>query len=133
MLTAILSLASACAALAQQAPGAGPRYLRFDEAREIIDAFTANGMAPQDVLEAAVWDGWIHARNREIRARVDRGVEDSISNLALYGTSFTPLARLEGGEDAVGLDGTLVPAARDRVHALVAALSQPRPGNERLA
>ena len=62
-----------------------------------------------------------------VKFDIDRGVEDSISNLALYGTSFTLLARFEGGEDAVGADGTLVQAARDRVRALVAALSQPQP------
>jgi len=67
-----------------------------------------------------------------VKFDIDRGVEDSISNLALYGTSFTLLARFEGGEDAVGADGTLVQAARDRVRALVAALSQPQP-HERLA
>ena len=135
ILAAILNVAC-CAALAQQAPPRTPRYLRFDEAREIIAGFTSNGLAPQDVSHvsaAAGWDSWIRARDREIRARIDRGVEDSISNLALYGTSFTPLARFEGGEDAVGPDGTLVPAARDRVRALVAASSQPQPGNERLA
>jgi len=134
ILAAILSLVPAGEAFAQQAPQPTPRYLRFDEAREIIDGFKVNGLAAQDVSEvsqASGWDRWIRARDREIRARIDRGVEDSISNLALFGTSFTPLARFEGGEDAVGADGTLVQAARDRARALVAALSQRQP-NERL-
>ena len=65
----ILSLAPAGEAFAQQAPRPTPRYLRFDEAREIIDGFKVNGLAPQDVShisKASGWDGWIRARDREI-------------------------------------------------------------------
>ena len=39
------------------------------------------------------WPRWIRDRDREIRARVAQGDEDSLVNLWLYGTSFTDLPR----------------------------------------
>ena len=44
-------------------------------------------------LEAA-WPGWVTRSNAEIRARLERGDEDSIFNFWLYGTSFTKRPRI---------------------------------------
>jgi hypothetical protein len=49
------------------------------------------GLSPGD-LETR-WPRWIRERDREIRARVAQGDEDSLVNLWLYGTSFTDLPR----------------------------------------
>src|SRR5262249_27455888 len=59
----------------------------------------------------------------QVRARIDRGTEDSISNLILYGTSYTNLPRLESAESALSPSGSLSAAALDRVRVFVAALS----------
>ena len=102
----------------------GPRFLSFAEVQETLAAFgrTEN---------AEAWDAWIRTQDRHVRARVERGVEDSISNLILYGNSFTALPRLDSPEAAVNSAGELVEAARARVHAAATALA--RPGtNERL-
>lgn len=109
---------------------AQPRFLRFDEVRDVLAAYSAAPMAPEPAPDAASWDRWIRERDKAIRARVDRGVEDSISNLILFGTSFTSLPRVPAAEDA-SQDGELSRLARDRVHAFVAALAKPG-GNERL-
>ncbi len=109
---------------------AQPRFLRFDEVRDVLAAYSAAPMAPEPAPDAASWDRWIRERDRAIRARVDRGVEDSVSNLILFGTSFTSLPRLAGAEDATQ-DGELTVLARDRLRAFVAALAKPG-GNERL-
>jgi hypothetical protein len=53
---------------------------------------------------------------------VDQGVEDSISNLILYGASYANLPRLEGVQSAASETGELTASARARVHALTAAL-----------
>ncbi len=98
--------------------------MSFSEAQEILTAFSRTE-------DAAAWDAWIRTQDREVRARVERGVEDSISNLVIYGTSFTRLPRLEAPEAAVTSAGELVESARARVHAATAALAHPE-GNERL-
>ena len=100
-------------------------FLSYDAAREVLAA--APEFAPDAGLPGspAAWGAWIRERDREIRSRVDRGLEDSISNLVLFGTSFTRLPRFESAEDSAGPDGDLTDAAQARVRALVSALSGP--------
>ena len=98
--------------------------MSFAEAQEALTAFGRTE-------DAAAWDAWVRAQNREVRARIERGVEDSISNLILRGTSFTALARVESAEAATTSAGELVEAARARVRAAAAALARPG-ANERL-
>jgi hypothetical protein len=50
------------------------------------------GLAGNDL--AAAWAQWAAQRNREIRARLERGDEDTVVNLLLFGTSFTREPRL---------------------------------------
>jgi hypothetical protein len=116
---AALWLAIATAAAAQQ-----PRFLTFAEARQVLSAFGRTDDAP-------AWDAWIRQQDRDVRERVDRGVEDSISNLVLYGQSFTGLPRIDAAEATISASGELIPAARTRVHAAASALARPG-ANERL-
>ena len=101
-----------------------PRFLSFDEARETLTAFGRTE-------DAGTWDAWVRTQDREVRARIERGVEDSIGNLILYGTSFTGLPRLESPEAAVTSAGALGEPARTRVRAAAAAMARPE-ANERL-
>jgi len=80
----------------------------------------------------SAWPAWVTRHNAEIRARLERGDEDSLVNFWLYGTSFTRLPRatdrdlgkLGDKEKAADLLGA-------RLDDLVAAIA--RPGtNERL-
>src|ERR1039458_9065778 len=67
------------------------RYLPFDQVRDLIEEMVSAGapdVPAEEIKNAAAWDEWIHARDRAIRGRIDRGVEDSISNLILFGTSY---------------------------------------------
>jgi hypothetical protein len=107
------------------------RFLRFDEVRDIIAGFAASGAPVAALPDAGSWDLWIRERDHETRARIDRGVEDSISNLILYGSSFTTLPRIEGAELASAREGNLTGAARARVLAFASALAR-QPDNERL-
>jgi len=100
------------------------RYLSFAEAQETLAAFGRTD-------DAAAWDAWVRSQDREVRARIERGVEDSTSNLVLYGTSFTTLPRLDAPEASVNSAGELVEAARARVRAAAAAMARPE-ANERL-
>jgi predicted TPR repeat methyltransferase len=101
-----------------------PRFLSFSEAQEVLTAFNRTE-------DAAAWDAWVRTQDREVRARIERGVEDSISNLVIYGTSFTRLPRLDSPEAAVTPAGELVETARARVRVAAAALTRTK-ANERL-
>jgi hypothetical protein len=76
------------------------------------------------------WDNWASRRNREIRARVARGDEDSIVNLLLFGTSFTNLPRaLNDDEKSGGRQRAEI--LRGRTADLIAGIASPGE-NERL-
>jgi hypothetical protein len=104
------------------ASGQAVRFLRFEEVAETLKLFADAGLGGSDIKDSAAWDAWVRARDAEVRARIDGGVEDSISNLILYGASYTNLPRLESAESAASETGELTAAARARVHALAAAL-----------
>src|SRR3989440_8089989 len=107
------------------------RFLRFEEAAETLKLFADAGLNAIDIQDSAAWNDWVRTRDGEVRGRVDRGVEDSISNLILYGASYTNLPRLESAEGATSETGELTVAARARVHALASALPKAT-RNERL-
>ncbi|HEX2661611.1 MAG TPA: class I SAM-dependent methyltransferase [Candidatus Acidoferrum sp.] len=108
------------AAVAGQNP---VRYLRFDEVQETLRLNADSGLPGSEIQESDAWDTWIRARDAEVRGRIDRGIEDSISNLILYGTSFTSLPRVQSVEFAVTESGELRPATIARIHALALALA----------
>jgi hypothetical protein len=107
--------------------GATGQPIRFLTHAQVEETLTAFGRTE----DPSAWDTWVRQEDREVRARIDRGVEDSISNLVLYGASFTKLPRVSSPESAVNAAGELVESARDRVRAAAAALAHPS-GNERL-
>jgi hypothetical protein len=107
------------------------RFLRFEEAADTLKLFADAGLRSGDFKDAAAWNDWVRTRDAEVRGRIDRGVEDSISNLILYGASYTNLQRLGNAEGAASESGELTPAALARVHALAAALPNAA-RNERL-
>jgi len=98
------------------------RFLRFEDAAETLKLFADAGLSTIEVKDAEEWNDWVRKRDADVRARVDQGVEDSISNLILYGASYTSLPRIENAESAASEAGELTAAARARVHALEAAL-----------
>jgi SAM-dependent methyltransferase len=70
----------------------------FEDAKPILDALREKlptdlkGKTPAEIESA--WPGWVARHNAEIRARLERGDEDSIVNFWLYGTTFTTLPRV---------------------------------------
>jgi hypothetical protein len=72
----------------------GEARVTLDEASPVLNALPSNlpvglrGRSPQEV--ARLWPSWVEQHDREVRARLERGDEDSLVNFWLYGTSFTP-------------------------------------------
>jgi SAM-dependent methyltransferase len=90
------------------------RYVRLSEARPILTEL-ASQLPPQldKLIPAQVesaWPAWIERHDREIRARLEQGDEDTIVNWMLFGTSFTsrPRAVLGAVESGTAGDRELV-------------------------
>jgi SAM-dependent methyltransferase len=111
------------------AAGEPPRvaFISFDESAGARTEFAGTGMPGSEIRDAATWDDWVRDHDREIRARVNRGIEDSISNLILYGTSFTPQPRVDSWTDATA-HGKLSPLVERRIADLLQALAAPADG-----
>ncbi len=115
------------AANAGQTPSA-VRYLRYDEVRDVVQEFRGLGESLPFADDEESWHAWLAKRDAETRSRIDEGVADSISNLILYGTSFTNAPRLVSFEEATSESGELVPRVRERVREFAKALRQPNSG-----
>ncbi len=104
------------------------RFTAFEQIRDLMETMSSAG-APDipavEIKDAASWDNWIRARDREIRGRIDRGMEDSIANLILFGTSYCRLPPIPGAAQSLNTQGELTSAALERVHALTLASRQP--------
>jgi len=85
------------------------RFVRFSEARPILTELAGalptdlNALTPAQIETA--WPRWIERRDREIRARLDQGDEDTIVNWLLFGTTFTSRPRAVLGAVESGTTG----------------------------
>ena len=90
------------------------RFVRFGEARPILSELSGRLPPELNTLTPAqmekTWPGWIDRHDREVRARLDQGDEDTIVNWMLFGTSFTsrPRAVLGAVESGAAGDRELV-------------------------
>lgn len=81
----------------------------------------------------AAWPGWVSRHDAAIRARLERGDEDSVVNFLLYGTTFTKVARAterdlaQFGAEPSGTPGLIVRRMED----FIAGIESPG-ANERL-
>jgi hypothetical protein len=139
----ILLLITAGGVLGAAAAVSPARFVRFNEARPILTELA--GRLPNDLntlppaqIEAA-WPRWIERRDREIRARLDQGDEDTIVNWLLFGTTFTsrPRAVLGAVESDTAADRDLVlrrtmELIAARLDDLITALAAPGNDERRL-
>jgi SAM-dependent methyltransferase len=85
------------------------RSVRFNEVSAILTEL-ANNRPPElqslttQQLEVA-WPGWIERHDRNVRARLEQGDEDTIVNWMLFGTSFTSRPRAVLGAVESGAAG----------------------------
>ena len=103
-LIAVASVAIQAEARGPVTQAAGPAMaaavtttIPYVEAKPILEAWReslpAELKGQTSVELEAAWPGWVSRRNAEIRARLDRGDEDSIVNFLFFGSSFTKLPR----------------------------------------
>jgi SAM-dependent methyltransferase len=95
-----MALALLAAACFLRAADIAPRvqFIPYSDAKGIFDGLPAaipepfRGMSSEE--RAAAWPKWIAERNQQIRARLEQGEEDTLTNFLLFGTTFTHLARV---------------------------------------
>lgn len=96
VLTASLFVVVALTPFAQLHPTA--IYVPYSDAEPILKQLDEilpadlKGKSPEQ--QSALWPNWVGRRDKEIRARLIQGDEDSIVNLLLFGTSYTRQLRL---------------------------------------
>jgi len=85
------------------------RFVRFSEVRPILTELAGKLPPELDTLSPAqmetAWPGWIERHDREVRARLEQGDEDTIVNWMLFGTSFTSRPRAVLGAVEAGTAG----------------------------
>src|ERR1700738_2337662 len=118
----LLAFATVLVPSASLSQNAKVRYLNYSESQDTIRLFAGSALPGTEIADATTWDTWIRQQDKQVRERIDRGVEDSVSNLILYGTSYTALPRLQSAETSVTASGELSAEARSRVRALATAL-----------
>jgi hypothetical protein len=122
---------------------AAARFVRLSEARPILTELVGKLPAGLDRLTPAqmetAWPRWIEQRDREIRARLDKGDEDTIVNWLLFGTTFTSKPRAVLGAVESGAAGDRDAVLRRtieliaaRVDDLLTALATPGNDERRL-
>jgi hypothetical protein len=91
-------LAVLCCAAAAAQSQADVQFLPFEQAQPVLHAMTA--ALPADLkgpgpLTAEEWNKWVRKEDAGIRARLDRGEEDTLTNLLRFGVTFTKEYRID--------------------------------------
>ena len=107
----------------------------YADAKPILEQLAASlpaELAGQPSSElGSKWGEWVSRRNLEIRARLQRGDEDSIINFLLFGTTFTKLPRALNDNARTGGGQRAAEIVRGRTTDLIAGIAAPGV-NERL-
>ena len=106
-------------------------FISLDEAAPVIRAFgrSASPALPEvSSLNPTSWTAWLQTNDREIRARLERGEEDTLTNLLRFGVTFTREYRIGDEYLARYGESSLVNSfAENRARDLVRALTAPNP------
>ena len=138
VLTAFAATVMAVAVSAQRAGAPASVHivqLAYADARPAIladeERLPSAVKGKSDADREAAWPAWVSQHNSEIRARLQRGDEDSLVNFWMYGTSFTKLPRATERELAQLDRGRIAELLEGRLDDLVSALANPG-ANDRL-
>jgi hypothetical protein len=135
VLASVVAVFSAVAGQTVPSAGApvGATDITFDEAAPVIDAVRQRAPAELNGVptRASDWPAWVKRRDKEIRARLDRGDEDSVLNMLLFGTTFTRLPRALNDSSRLGGPQRAAEIVRGRIDDLAKGIISPG-ANERL-
>jgi hypothetical protein len=113
-----------------------PVFTSYTEAQPAFHALQASP-APQSPalgdLTVAAWPNWVQKHDHEIRLRLTRGEEDTLTDFLRFGLSFTKQPPISNRE-LIDYDGNpaIRSTAEERIDDLVSAMASPG-SNERVA
>ncbi len=114
-----------CCALPAQAP----QYVPFSAAQPILKSYLNSlpaELKPNGQPTAAAWDAWVRRNDQEIRTRLERGEEDTLTNLLRLGVTYTKQERISYGYlERYGKDKYIDSLADKRADDLIRALAAP--------
>ncbi len=132
---AILSLClSPCSIHAQTSPTV--QFISLEEAKPVLSAMS--GSLPAELKspatqDPALWSAWVLKQDRQIRERLERGEEDTLTNLLRFGVTFTREYRIDDEYLPKYGSSSLVNAfAENRANDLIRAMASPN-ANEGIA
>src|SRR5262245_41527347 len=102
-------------------------FTDYDDIRHVLaylsDILPPEFKSPDLSSGRELWQQCVRALDRDIRARLERGDEDTIVNWLLFGTSFTqqPMALFEISATSDGLRGVISRRIRDLLSLLASA------------
>jgi hypothetical protein len=106
-----------------------PQFISFAAAKPVLDSMP-NSLPPalKGQLNAASWDKWVHASDKETRSRIDEGEENTLTNLLRMGVTFTKEDPITYEDlDRYGQSNAIDTIADKRANDLVKALAAPHP------
>jgi hypothetical protein len=121
---------------------AGTTNIPYTEAKPIFETLRADLLPPEFGAKTPAeieseWPGWVSRQDSAIRARLQRGDEDSIVNFLLYGVTFTTQPRTKADDilslASRGLTAEILhgPVVQGRIEDMVSGIKSPGT-NERL-
>jgi hypothetical protein len=112
------------------------QFMSLEEARPVLSGMS--GSLPADLKgpatqDAAAWSAWVLKQDHQIRERLDRGEEDTLTNLLRFGVTFTKEYRIDDEYLPKYGSSSLVNAfAENRANDLIRAMASSNP-NEGIA
>ena len=104
-------------------------FISFEAARPVVAAFADSlpaELKPASSLNAAKWSAWVRKADGEVRDRLNKGEEDTLTNLLRFGVTFTKEYRIDDDYLARYGSSSLVDSfAENRANDLIRALSKP--------
>ena len=126
-----LGLLLVCALAAVCLAAQTPQYVSFSAAQPVLQAYQNSlpaALKPSGHPTAAAWDKWVRSEDERIRARLERGLEDSLSNLLRQGVTYTKQAQISFVSlERYGDDKDVDSLANKRADDLIRALAAPHP------
>ncbi|HLI63813.1 MAG TPA: hypothetical protein VKV05_10460 [Terriglobales bacterium] len=124
-----LGLLLFCALTAVGVVAQNPRYVSFSAAQPILQAYQSSlpaALKPAGHPTAAAWDAWVRSEDQKVRARLERGEEDTLTNLLRLGVTYTKQERISYAYlERYGSDKYVDSLANKRADDLVRALAAP--------
>ncbi len=122
----VFVLLGCCAASAQT-----PQFVPFSAAEPVLNTYLSSlpaELKPSGKLTAAAWDNWIRTQDKDIRARIEEGEENTLTNLLRLGVTYTKEPRISYEYLAEYGHSSFVDGVADkRANDLIKALSAPHP------